>query len=268
LLEQPIETSALIVAHPDDEILWFSSVLENVSQLIFCYSDCLSRPEWSMGRRKSLVEHPLRDVMSLEITESEVFGKMNWRTPEVCEYGLKLNIKDYSTQLYERNFHRLRDRLKDTLSGVRQVITHNPWGEYGNEEHVQVYRAVKSLQSELGLNMWFSNYASNKSIFLLAKYLGRLDSVYVKNPTNKSLAASIRSIYEKNQCWTWYKDWEWGNEEALIRETSEELEKEMSGCCLPFNLIKVKPQKEKRTRRGFFHVVFRSIKNLAIHRDL
>jgi len=31
------DSSILVVAHPDDEVLWFSSVLERVQETIICF---------------------------------------------------------------------------------------------------------------------------------------------------------------------------------------------------------------------------------------
>ena len=38
--------SILVVAHPDDEILWFSSILASVDHVILCYLGELVNPEF------------------------------------------------------------------------------------------------------------------------------------------------------------------------------------------------------------------------------
>jgi LmbE family N-acetylglucosaminyl deacetylase len=42
---QTFAASALVVAHPDDEALWFSSVLAEVSRVICCFEECADLPE-------------------------------------------------------------------------------------------------------------------------------------------------------------------------------------------------------------------------------
>ena len=54
----------------------------------------------------------------------------------------------------------LKDLLRARLGDCRNVITHNPWGEYGHEDHVQVFRAVTALQAELGFAVWVSGYCA------------------------------------------------------------------------------------------------------------
>jgi hypothetical protein len=39
--------SAVVVAHPDDESLWLSSILASADQVVFCFSDPFERPQLS-----------------------------------------------------------------------------------------------------------------------------------------------------------------------------------------------------------------------------
>ncbi len=55
-----------------------------------------------------------------------------------------------------RNFHRLRDMLRPELEGLDAVVTHNPWGEYGHEEHIQVFRVISAQAEEMGFRVWVS----------------------------------------------------------------------------------------------------------------
>ena len=55
-----LEKSIIVVAHPDDEILWFSSLLDRVDCVVFCYVDSESEPKLSTERKKSLSEYPVK----------------------------------------------------------------------------------------------------------------------------------------------------------------------------------------------------------------
>jgi hypothetical protein len=250
--EQLIKNSALVVAHPDDEILWFPSSLEKIGRIIFCYIECPSNTQWNTGRRQVIAEYPFSNLISLDLAESGVFNKMDWYKPETGIFGVKFKGNSQAIQRYEKNFYQLRNVLAQNLRGFKQVITHNPWGEYGNEEHIQVYRAVKTLQSELGFDIWFSNHLSNKSLNLFSRYFEHLDTRVLKSPINQNLIRSIKAIYERNKCWTWYENWEWGNEEILIRERSEDSERDMFGYSIPVNLIKTTYQQAKKKQKNDF----------------
>ena len=44
------ENSILIMAHPDDDILWMSSVIEKVEDIIFCFNDDPPHPDLGIAR--------------------------------------------------------------------------------------------------------------------------------------------------------------------------------------------------------------------------
>lgn len=238
-----LEGSVLVVAHPDDENLWFSSILSKVDKIVMCFLPVAACPKWTDGRRKSLSEYPLPNLHCLELKEGEVFGGVNWKRAVNADYGLMITENHLSDGVYKSNFEKLKTRLREQLHGCRNVFTHNPWGEYGHVEHVQVYRAVKALQDEMKFTLWFSNYASNKSADLMVRVLSeKKDPCSVTLKTDKLLAESIADIYKRNDCWTWYGDYEWCDNETFIRDTDTVTVDKKYGTLLPINLLAVEPQ--------------------------
>jgi hypothetical protein len=78
----------------------------------------------------------------LAIPEAGSYHLAEWTRPEISPYGLVLerpSTKRETVRLYEENFHSIHACLKAELSADMNVFTHNPWGEYGHEDHVQVY---------------------------------------------------------------------------------------------------------------------------------
>lgn len=146
-----------------------------------------------------LADYPLARVASLRLPEAEVFNGADWRRPQCTPYGLAVARKAdssaaFSEETYRANFDRLRRALAQLLSrGYARVYTHNPWGEYGHEEHVQVYRAVKALQPALGFELWFDNYASNKSHELMLRHVGGFHSDYTTAPTDARLGEEAQA---------------------------------------------------------------------------
>ena len=242
-----IENSIIIAAHPDDESLWFSSILSKVDKVILCFLPVVSNPTWTEGRRKSLSAYPLDNVCCLELVESEVFDGADWGRPVKTEYGLKITENRLSGKVYRQNFNILKSKLRKHLQGYRNVFTHNPWGEYGHVEHVQVYRAVKALQKEMQFNLWFTNYASNKSAKLMASEFSETAPDSVTLPTNRSLAEDIANLYKLNECWTWYDDYEWCENETFINDTDTPSGKRKYGTLLPINLINIEKQPVQKT---------------------
>ncbi len=254
-----LEKSIIVAAHPDDEVLWFSSILDKVDEIIFCYSDVKSKPQWTVGRKQSLAEYPLKNITCLGMNESEVFNDANFYSPVITKYGIAISQKGISDKKYIENYYKLKEDLGKKLIGCQNVFTHNPWGEYGNEEHIQIYRVVKELQEEMKFNLWFSNYCSNKSFNLMTKYISVFDSEYVTLKTNKILSGNIKKLYEKNECWTWYDDWEWLNEETFIKDTIFHEAIKKYGHMLPINLINVKLPTESRKEHKIFSFLISKI---------
>ena len=97
------EKSIIISAHPDDEVLWFSSILNKVDEIVFCYINVKSNHQWSNGRRKSLSEYPINNISCFGIQESEVFSINNWENPKITQYGVKTFKKDNASKRYVEN---------------------------------------------------------------------------------------------------------------------------------------------------------------------
>jgi len=243
--------SILVSAHPDDEVLWCSSVLDKVNKIVICFLGVESKRETQLGRQRSLAEHPLKNIACLGLDEAGTFYGVDWNNPVLTPYGIKIADRKYPDKTYRENYHRLRDHLQTRLEGCSNVFTHNPWGEYGSDEHIQVYRVISDLQESMRFKVWFSNYASNKSFRLMMDYMNKTDLEHVTVKTNIELAHTVKSLYARNHCWTWYDDWQWQSEESFISEKTPNQPAEFR-CAIPINVIKVwlpsKPGTEDQVR--------------------
>lgn len=243
--------SVLICAHPDDEVLWFSSVLDKVDKVIICFMGVRSDPDCRIERQSALNEYPLKNVLCLGLDESETFYGVDWDHPVTTEYGLEIADKKYPDRLYRENYSSLIKMLEPELEGYHNVFTHNPWGEYGSDEHVQIHRAVTDIQKSGHYTMWFPNYVSNKSCGLMASQMDTINLSYITLQTNKELSARIQRLYQKHKCWTWYDDWQWFEEETFLSKPAAAENAMGSGRTVPMNFIRV-PVPEKQARRKRF----------------
>jgi LmbE family N-acetylglucosaminyl deacetylase len=215
-----LERAAIVMAHPDDEVLWASSILARVERILLCYEDIPFQPAISEGRRQALARFPLPNVASLRLEEAASYGSAAWFAPVETEYGLQLrqgpgSMRGFSAERYRTQFAVLKDLLRARLGDCRNVITHNPWGEYGHEDHVQVFRAVTALQAELGYAVWVSGYCSDRSAGLMLRSLGGLGAPTPALPTDPDLAAALMALYRETGCWTWFDDYRWPDREVF-----------------------------------------------------
>ncbi len=239
-LSKVFEKSIIISAHPDDEILWFSSILKDVDEVVACFSPSSLNPILTTGRKTMLSEYPLKNISFFGLEEIDIRNATSFVNPVLTKFGIKIYNNPIASKKYKDNYDLLVDRLTDKLANYRNVFTHNPWGEYGNEDHIQVYRAVSAVQKKHNFNLWFTNYASNKSFKLMTEYIFKWHYDYITLDTDKKLAENIKSLYQKHGCWTWYNDCKWFNEEAFIKDGIFNPRLERYSQAIPLNIIKVR----------------------------
>jgi len=244
------DDSILVVAHPDDEVLWFSSILRRMEKIIVCYIHSDMFPGLKDGRIKSLSEYPLDNIKNLYLNETNAFDDRNWVQPEISPYGLKICCNRFAKKVYIENFRKLEGILRPLLTGFKNVFTHNPWGEYGHEEHVQLFWVLKKISRALGFNIWFPDWFSNKSAYLMNRSLHLLGGRYINFESNIKLCKKVKAIYMKNNCWTWYDDWEWMPQDTFFQLQDDSNLKPIYGHSFPMKMVNVEPI-ECGTKRNF-----------------
>ena len=108
----PGEGSLLIVAHPDDEILWFGSVVSEVEKIVVCFLNDPALPEMAAARQRVLEDHPFSDKMvCLGVDETRAFNRADWPMPEATKYGLRIVKAREIARAYRRCFRQLEKQL-------------------------------------------------------------------------------------------------------------------------------------------------------------
>jgi hypothetical protein len=159
--------------------------------------------------------YPLTKVKFLKLRESDAFGAANWNRPKEADSGLQLPRRRRSR--YQENAGELLRILEAELKQESLVFTHNPWGEYGHEEHVQVCRILSNLKEKLGFELFVNSYVSDRSAKLMSKNVQLLESNPLMRETDRTLARRLKKLYLENDCWTWMDDHEWPEYESFFR---------------------------------------------------
>jgi len=134
----------------------------------------------------------------------------DWSAPVETPEGLSLRA---GTEAYRRSFEDLEKNLRWVLKPFDHVYTHNPWGEYGHELHVQVYKAVASAAGSA--DVWFPNHVSRRSEGLMRRHLFGPYGEEVVLRTDEGLGSEIRDIYADEGCWTADLDNQWPETERF-----------------------------------------------------
>jgi LmbE family N-acetylglucosaminyl deacetylase len=207
--------SAVVVAHPDDEILWLSSAMAAAAYVVLCFGEPFGNPVRADARRRAVANLHLSNLVNLAIPESGTRLLVDWLYPRMTYTGMDIADPD-ARQRYDENFETLLAKLRPLLAGCADVYTHNPWGEYGHPEHIQVYRAVAALQAELGYTVWFSNYAGPLT-WKLAQTLGAEPCWGEKKAVHPDMriARRLQWVYLRHRAWTWGLLHRWPADETM-----------------------------------------------------
>jgi len=261
-----MKDSILVVAHPDDEVLWFSSILDRVGKIVICFTDAEHWPELGEARKRSLAEHACRDrIELLDICQVKSHNKSSWPEPTETDYGLRLDrFPDFDAP-YQAQARRLEQALEPCLKGAANVFTHNPWGEYGHEDHVQVSRIVTSLAARYEKPIWYSNYVSNKSSSLMRRYMHGFGQTYYTMPVDTKRAREIADTYYRNGAWTWLPDYVWFDSEAFVSGPLESLAQPCTGALFPVNYLRVPfdPAQQRQKSMSVYRRTRRLLRNLT-----
>jgi len=243
-----LENSMIVAAHPDDEMLWFNSIIGKVDHAVIVYREFWAVPDLGKARTAAIDALPLKKVTCLDIDEAGSYGCADWKNPVLTEYGIQFGGAEMRREIkrvtkrsinkilavpavtapervndqYVENFQRIYDRLEPMLSPEMNVFTHNPWGEYGHEDHIQVFRVLDHLRTKIGFRLWMSNYCTERALPLAMRYFTKAPGPYIRLPTDKVLAEQIADVYRTHGCWTWTDEWSWFDEECFMEAPESE----------------------------------------------
>lgn len=204
----------VVVAHPDDEVLWFGALCREVEAVVVAFQ--ASTEDADLGARRARLMQTLPyPVLNLGLDEPGSFGLADWAHPRRTEAGLALS--EPARTRYDEGFRTLRQLLKPVLRGpgALQVFTHNPWGEYGHEDHVLVHRAVTSVIADAGeetvggavREVFVPTVSSVRSARLAGDYrLGRATRELAFG-NDAEWCRRVKMRYQEADCWTWHDDW-------------------------------------------------------------
>ena len=251
----------LIVAHPDDEILFFSSVLENIDKVIVCFGASKNKAI-TKGREVLQAQYPLSNIEWLNLDESDVWDASNWNKPVITSRGISVNRDEAS---YRETFDNLCEIFKTKLTTYDVVYTHNPWGEYGHEEHVSVFNAVLSSVRGSNKKLFISCYVSDRSQKLFSMQRHLLQGEIQQGTVPKKLCSQIKSLYIECNCWTWDDNYEWPNSEIfaeVMTDSSSCVESNYTLTADPPAMFFSRSFKQSLTKKIASKVLSKSMKDI------
>jgi LmbE family N-acetylglucosaminyl deacetylase len=207
----------VVVAHPDDEVLWLSAALPYASRIVAAFSVAIGDPALTRGRELVRAHYPFSGFEFLGLSNADVFSQSDFLSRTPVEHGVSLmsSCPRERVERYRSNYSALLAALDPYLGPGTEVVTHNPWGEYGHEEHVQVNHAIVSLAARHGCSVWVWDGFSTEElvandVWLRADYYP--DNAVALVPSLELAVdidryREIRDLYRRYGAWTFHDDY-------------------------------------------------------------
>jgi len=169
----------IVMAHPDDEVIFGWPILKEADSILMCSSDA-NNPNrvWCKDRNKAL-----REVCEALEVEFE------------C---LNYNSEFYRLSTRDEKLKRMMYEIQNRCS--KDIYTHNPWGEYGNIDHILIYQIVSSCDA----NVFYCDILIESNWLPVRRH--SLGIKHKKAEWDERLYNKLKDIYIKYGCWTWNKE--------------------------------------------------------------
>ncbi|HTT87354.1 MAG TPA: hypothetical protein VMF60_08310 [Acidimicrobiales bacterium] len=203
----------VVVAHPDDEILWHSPVLPAAARILAAFDTTSANAALNEGRARVRAQYPLAGFAFLGLLHAEVYSQSDFLSRAPAAYGVTLmrSCPPETAELYRSNYDALVRAVDRYVGRHTDIYTHNPWGEYGHEEHIQVHRAMVELAQRHQCSLWVwdgfpAEELAARDVWMRADYYP--DETLAGVPTTEhdvdlERFREIRALYQQEGAWTW-----------------------------------------------------------------
>ncbi len=205
--------TALIVAHPIDELMFFSSVLDKVDHIYFCFHD---KSEY--GNIFDIEKKYLKDDSKFYKIPSSRLSQYNFTKVDLVYSGIDVrSLSNDMTDQYYKNYLTLYNILELEILKYSTIITHNPWGEYYQAEHIQVNRILTDLCIKHNKELWINGKTSPASKEFSSNIIDVKCIDNIKCTMDESYVSSLYELYYITQFFTADGKYTWELTETLFK---------------------------------------------------
>jgi hypothetical protein len=164
----------ILIAHPDDELLWMWPALENAKKIV-CLSSDANNPERQWCKERRLCLREIGQKLNIEV---------------VC---FDHNSEFYRTSTRDSALKRLALEAMKELE--TPVFTHNQWGEYGHIDHI----LCNQIAMNSGCDVYSTDIAYDVNWLPIKPYV----QYEKRHSMNIDQFRYLKEVYDKRGCWTW-----------------------------------------------------------------
>jgi hypothetical protein len=217
----------VVVAHPDDEVLWLSAALPFATAILAAFVETPGDPELTARRQLVLEDYPLDTFAYLGLRHAVEYAQSDFLSRTPVEHGVTLMraCPPEQAALYRSNYFDLIHAVEPHVTPGVDICTHNPWGEYGHEEHIQVNHAMVALAQRHKCSVWAWDGLStqelqSKGVLLRPDWYP--DALFRDVPAmdldvDQYQFEQIRTLYQRHGAWTYSDDYEPPNPSRFIQ---------------------------------------------------
>ncbi|OFX13198.1 MAG: hypothetical protein A2Z18_11050 [Armatimonadetes bacterium RBG_16_58_9] len=169
----------ILIAHPDDELLFLWPFLARAERLVCVVSD-KDNPERAWCARRAEALSCVCDLAGIDSVE--------------C---LDYNSEFYRLPTRDESLKRMAENILEALSEADIIATHNPWGEYGNLDHILCHQIARQTNARL-LTTGIAQAVNWLPIrtWSPGRALGH-------HQLDRALFDQCKAVYDALGCWTW-----------------------------------------------------------------
>lgn len=183
----------MILAHPDDEILWGFPIIQNNKDEVYLITLSDNHIKYGNGPRKALTEVcKANNINLIECFDIDTgFSRLPTRYESLT---LPMVIEKY------------RNKINQCLKEIQfdYIFTHNPMGEYGHSDH----RFTFNLVTEFNCPIMFTDVCFFNSCHLSTNetpdfWMRVLYESKEEFKLDMNWYNWMKEIYENNKAWSW-----------------------------------------------------------------
>lgn len=172
------KNTTILIAHPDDEVIFGWPVLKEAKKIICCANDLTHPRMWGKDRKEALQE--IGELVGAEV---------------IC---LNNNCDFHALSGLTGELNRFVSQVNELIANEENIFTHNGWGEYGHVDHILVHTIAKMA----GKPIFVTNIAVNLGWIPVQPW--PLKNLMKECTIDLDFYNSCKAIYQRHRCWTWH----------------------------------------------------------------
>lgn len=168
----------VLVAHPDDEVIFGWPVLKDAKKIICCANDLNHPRMWGKDRKEAFLE--IGKLIGAEVVCLD----------NNCDFRLLGQITG--------EFNKFAKQVNEAIKNEDVIFTHNGWGEYGHIDHILVHAIAKNT----GKRIIVTDIVVDLGWFPVRGW--DLGKPFADCNIDYEFYNKCKEIYVKHGCWTWH----------------------------------------------------------------